>query len=61
MTGAQSRLLNVGARVRWRDDQNDLGIVTEKDWAGVTVKWDSRSDQSILHNDMADVGMVSKK
>jgi hypothetical protein len=61
MTGAQSRLLNVGARVRWRDDQNDLGTITEKDWAGVTVKWDSRSEQSILHNDMAGVGMVSKK
>jgi hypothetical protein len=44
-----------------RDDENDLGTVTEKDWAGVTVKWDSRSEQSILHNDMAGVSMVSKK
>jgi hypothetical protein len=61
MTGAQSRSLKVGARVRWRDDENDLGTVTEKDWAGVTVKWDSRSEQSIQHNDMAGVGMVSTK
>ena len=61
MTGSQSRLLNVGARVCWRDDQNDLGTVTEKNWAGVTVKWDNRSQQSVLHNDMACVGMVSKK
>jgi hypothetical protein len=61
MTGSQSRLLNVGARVCWRDDNNDLGTVTEKDWAGVTVKWDNRSQQSVLHNDMACVGIVSKK
>ena len=61
MTGSQSRLLNVGARVCWRDDQNDLGTVTEKNWAGVTVKWDNRSQQSVMHNDMACVGIVSKK
>jgi hypothetical protein len=61
MTGSQSRTLSVGARVRWRDDSNDLGTVTEKNWAGVTVKWDNRSQQSVLHNDMACVGMVSKK
>jgi hypothetical protein len=61
MTGSQSRLLNVGARVCWRDDKNDLGTVTEKDWAGVTLKWDNRSQQAVLHNDMAFVGVVSKK
>ena len=61
MTGSQSGLLDVGARVCWREDKNDLGTVTEKDWAGVTVKWDNRSQQTVLHNDMAGVGMVSKK
>ena len=61
MTGSQSRLLDVGARVCWRDDNNDLGTVTEKDWAGVTVKWDNRSQQTVLHNDMACVDIVSKK
>ena len=61
MTGSQSRLLDVGTRVCWRDDKNDLGTVTEKNWAGVTLKWDNRSQQSILHNDMACVGTVSKK
>ena len=61
MTGSQSRLLDFGARVCWRDDNNDLGTVTEKNWAGVTVKWDNRSQQSVLHNDMACVGIVSKK
>ena len=55
MTGNQSRTLNVGDRVCWHTDKNDLGTVAEKNWAGVTVKWDDRSEQAILHNDMAQV------
>ena len=43
MTGAQSRLLKTGARVCWRDDKADQGTVTETNWSGVTLKWDSRS------------------
>jgi hypothetical protein len=52
MTGNQSRALNVGDRVCWQDDQADQGTVVEKNWAGVTIKWDNREEQSILHNDM---------
>jgi hypothetical protein len=52
MTGEQSRQLGVGDRVCWNGDQNDRGTVTEKNWAGVTVKWNNRSQQTILHNDM---------
>ena len=52
MTGTESRLLNVGARVFWNADKNDVGTVTEKDWSGVTIKWDNREVQHILHNDM---------
>ena len=61
MTGAQSRLLHVGARVCWRDNKDDQGTVTDRTWAGVTLKWDSRSEQSILHNDMDAVSVISKK
>jgi hypothetical protein len=61
MTGAQSRLLKAGARVCWRGEQNDQGTVTETNWSGVTLKWDSRSEQSILHNDMNAVSIISKK
>ena len=61
MTGSQSRLLNVGERVCWRDDKNDQATVTETNWSGVTLKWDNRSQQSVLHNDMAGVGFVSGK
>jgi hypothetical protein len=58
MTGGESRLLNVGDRVSWHNDQADQGTIIEKDWAGVTVKWDKRSEQTILHNDMAQVERV---
>jgi hypothetical protein len=61
MTGDQSRLLTVGDRVCWNADQNDQGTVTEKNWAGVTIKWDNRSEQAILHNDMAQVERVPTK
>lgn len=61
MTGAQSRTLQAGDRVRWRDDSSDVGTVTEAGWAGVTIKWDNRGEQSILHNDMGDVFSVPKK
>jgi RimJ/RimL family protein N-acetyltransferase len=30
-------------------------------WAGVTIKWDNRSLQTILHNDMAQVQLVPVK
>ena len=55
MTGRESRLLLVGARVIWRADTKDAGTVTERDWAGVVVKRDNRKQQKILHNDMATV------
>jgi hypothetical protein len=54
-------LLKVGVRVCWRDDNNDQGTVTETNWSGVTLKWDSRGEQSILHNDMDAVSIVSRK
>jgi hypothetical protein len=61
MTGDQSRTLSVGDRVCWHADKNDQGTVTEKNWAGLTIKWDNREEQSILHNDMAQVDWVPTK
>lgn len=55
MTGQESRLLKIGDRVFWNADKNDAGTVTDKDWAGVTIKWDNRDQQTILHNDMSAV------
>jgi hypothetical protein len=61
MTGDQSRTLKVGDRVCWQNDQYDKGTVTEKNWAGVTIKWDNRSKQAIQHNDMAQIERVPTK
>jgi hypothetical protein len=61
MTGDQSRGLTVGARVYWGEDNNDQGTVTEKNWSGVTLKWDNRDGQSISHNDMKMVFLLSEK
>jgi hypothetical protein len=55
MTGEQSRLRKIGDRVCWKAATTDLGTVTEKNWADITVKWDNRSQQEILHSDMAQV------
>ena len=55
MTREGSMKLKIGARVFWRGDQNDAGQITETDWASVTIKWGSRSQQNILHNNMLDV------
>jgi len=38
--------------------QGDQGTVTETNWSGVTLKWDNRDKQSVLHNDMAMVAVV---
>jgi hypothetical protein len=58
MTGEKSRQLKAGNRVRWQKDEADQGVVTETNWAGVTIKWDNRREQPILHNDMAQIERV---
>jgi hypothetical protein len=55
MTGEDSRQLSIGDRICWNADARDHGTITEKNWAGVTIKWDNRSEQAILHNDMAHI------
>ena len=39
----------------WKGDKIDRGTVSEISWAGVTISWDSRDKQSVLHNDMLPV------
>jgi hypothetical protein len=59
MTGENSRKLRVGDKVCWQKDKADKGIITETNWAGVPVKWENRSEQAILHNDMAQIDRVA--
>jgi hypothetical protein len=61
MTGAQSRLLNVGERVRWEESATDQGTVTHNGWSDVSINWDSGRTSSIHHNDMARVERVPVK
>jgi hypothetical protein len=61
MTGNDSRTLAVGDCVCWGDTTTDHGTITEKNWAGVTIKWNNRSKQAILHNDMGQVERVPNK
>jgi hypothetical protein len=61
VTGEQSRTLGIGERICWAGSPTDPGTVTETNWAGVTIKWNNRSAQAILHNDMAQVERVLKK
>jgi hypothetical protein len=61
MTGEQSRQLKVGDKVCRQNDQADRGTVTERSWSGLTIKWDSRGEQPVLHNDMGGMSLVSKK
>jgi hypothetical protein len=61
MTGEQSRALKIGDRVRWGEDVNDQGTVIAKNWSGVALKWDNRSEQPVLHNDMAMVFLLPKE
>jgi hypothetical protein len=48
MTGDQSRQLSVGDRVCWGAATTDLGTVTERNWGGITIKWDNRSKQGVF-------------
>jgi hypothetical protein len=45
--GDQSRTLSVGDRVYWQSDHADPGTVTEKHWAGVTIKRDNRMRKDV--------------
>jgi hypothetical protein len=58
MTGTESRALKVGDQVLWKGDKIDVGGITETSWAGVTIKWNNREQQSVLHNDMGSVTKV---
>jgi hypothetical protein len=61
MTGEKSRQLKVGDIVRWKDDKADQGTVTDKNWSGLIIRWNSRGEQNVLHNDMAAISLVPKK
>ncbi len=59
MTAEQSRNLNVGQRVSWLGNDQDRGIVVERDWSGVKINWDNGKTSFYHHNDMRDVAPMA--
>ena len=55
MTVKESKDLKKGARVFWRGDAADSGVVTETSWDAVTITWDNGQVASVHHGDMRDV------
>jgi hypothetical protein len=41
MTVSESKALTKGARVCWRGDAADGGVITETSWDAVTIAWDN--------------------
>ena len=58
MNSEHSRTLNIGDRVDWHPDKNDVGTVTEQNPEQVTIRWDNGKVQTILHDDMGEVFLV---
>jgi hypothetical protein len=61
MTVKESKDLKKGARVFWRGDAADSGIVTETSWDAVTIAWDNGQVASVHHGDMRDVQRAPTK
>jgi hypothetical protein len=58
VTPEQSRNLEVGQRVAWHGDEQDRGMVVERDWTGVRIRWDNGKDSFHHHNDMRDIEII---
>ena len=61
MTGTESRLLHVGARVGWQASTTDLGTVIGNNWSCVEIKWDNGRTGTIHHNDMSQIECGPRK
>ena len=61
MTVKESKDLKKGARVYWRGDAADSGIVTETSWDAVTITWDNGEAARVHHGDMRQVQRAPTK
>jgi hypothetical protein len=52
MTVTESKDLKKGARVYWRGDAADSGIITETSWDAVTIAWSNGQLATVHHGDM---------
>ena len=61
MKVTESKSLKKGARVYWRGDAADSGIITETSWNAVTIVWDNGKLASVHHGDMGEIQLASTK
>jgi len=55
MKVTESKDLKKGARVYWRGDTADSGIITETSWNAVTIAWNNGKVASVHHGDMGEI------
>jgi hypothetical protein len=51
----ESKNLKKGARVYWRGDAADSGIITETSWDAVTIAWNNGRVATVHHGDMREI------
>jgi hypothetical protein len=61
MTGAEFKGLTKGARLYWRGDAADSGIISETTWDAVTIAWDNGQVFSVHRGDMREIQRVPSK
>ena len=61
MTVTESKNLKKCARVCWRGDAADSGVVTETSWDAVTITWDNGQVASVHHGDMREIQRAPTK
>src|ERR1700716_2186152 len=49
MTVTESKGLKKGARVYWRGDAADSGVITQTSWDAVTITWNNGQVASVHH------------
>lgn len=61
MTVNESKNLKKGARVCWRGDAADSGVITETSWDAVTIAWNNGQVARVHHGDMREIERVPTK
>ena len=55
MTVTESKDLKKDARVYWRGDTGDSGVITETSWDAVAIAWDNGKVARVHHGDMREI------
>jgi hypothetical protein len=61
MTVDESKALEKGARVYWRGDPADSGVITETRWDAVVIAWTNGKVASVHHGDMREIQRTPAK